>query len=116
MKKFTILFFGISLIAISCTKEVGVPLPVGCTKTMFYAVDIKPIIDTKCATPGCHEPAGTGNGDFTVFSGVQSKVDNGTIITRVYGAKDMPSAGSPQLTADELSNLKCWLDQGAPNN
>jgi uncharacterized membrane protein len=114
MKKFTILFFAISLIVVSCTFENVKPLPVGCTSTIFYATDIVPLMNNYCVS--CHYAGGSGPGDYTLYSDVKAAVDNDKIKNRVFTLKDMPQAGSPQCTADELGKLKCWLDQGAPNN
>src|SRR4051812_10157398 len=114
MKKNIILFLTVTLFTVSCTFEKAKPLPVGCTSTIFYVTDVKPIIDAKCATSGCHEPAGSGTGDFTDFAQLKAAVDNGTFKNDVFILKTMPQGGS--LSEDELGKLRCWLDQGAPNN
>ena len=116
MKKIITLLFAMSVFVTACTFEKASPLPAGCTATMFYAVDIKPIISSKCSIPGCHEPTGSGTGDFTTYAGVKAKVDDGTINNRVFLVKDMPQSGFPPLTEDEKSKLKCWMQQGAPDN
>ncbi len=114
MKKIIVSLFIITAFLSSCTFKKATPLPAGCTATMFFATDIKPIIDSKCVT--CHFAGGSGTGDFNIYTELKAKVDNGTFKTRVFTLKDMPQAGSPQLTEDELSKLKCWVEQGAPNN
>ncbi|MCX6296205.1 MAG: hypothetical protein NTX97_09085 [Bacteroidetes bacterium] len=112
MKKVIITFIGISIFLVSCTSDKEQPLPVGCTSTIYFAKDVKPIIDAACV--GCHF-AGAGIGDFAVFSELKAKVDNGSFKNRVFVLKDMPSPSTP-LTADELGKLNCWVEQGAPNN
>lgn len=114
MKKIFLLFVFASVFIFSCTSNKEQALPVGCTSAIFYAVDIKPIIDSKCVS--CHFNGGSGTGDFTVFSELKSKADNGSFKNRVFVLKDMPPALSPVLSADELTKLNCWLEQGAPNN
>jgi uncharacterized membrane protein len=83
---------------------------------MSYSTDIQPIIAAKCATSGCHVAGGTGVGDFSTYTDLKAKVDGGQINNRVYQVKDMPPAGNPQLSQDELDRLKCWIQQGAQNN
>jgi uncharacterized membrane protein len=112
MKKITLLIFSVSLLATSCTFEKAAPLPVGCTNTMFFSTDIKPLFDTYCIT--CHFSGGSGPGDFSLYADIKTYSE--TIKYRVFVSKDMPQAGSPQLSQDDLNKLKCWLDQGAPNN
>ncbi len=114
MKKTLLIFAVYSFLLVSCTFEKAKPLPVGCSTTMFYATDIKPIIDSKCVT--CHISGGSGTGDFTNFNELNEKINTGIFNTKVFILKDMPQSGSPQLTEDELGKLSCWLDQGAPNN
>ncbi len=114
MKKIFLITTLSSFLLVSCTFEQAEPLTVGCTATMSYATDIKPIIDSKCVT--CHFSGGSGTGDFTDFNVLKAKVDGGIFKTRVYTLKDMPQSGSPQLTEDELGKIKCWMDQGAMNN
>ncbi|HEY0030733.1 MAG TPA: cytochrome c [Bacteroidia bacterium] len=113
MKNLLIIFIS-SLLMASCTFEKAQPLPVGCTTTIFYATDIQPMINSKCVS--CHTAGGTGTGDFTSYTGLKAKAESGSLNTRVFVLKDMPPAGNPQLTEDELSKLKCWIEQGAPNN
>ena len=114
MKRIFLLAALSTLLYSSCTFEKSEPLTVGCDATMFYATDIKPIIDSKCVT--CHFAGGSGTGDFTDFAVLKSKVDIGVFKTRLFDLKDMPPGGNPQPTADELQKIKCWMEQGAQNN
>ena len=79
-----------------------------------YSRDIVPFIELRCATPGCHIPGGTGNGDLTTYEGVKAKVDNGSLVRRVLEIGDMPGVGD--LTECELDKLRSWIDDGAENN
>lgn len=76
--------------------------------------EVSPIIKNNCATAGCHEPRGTGNGNFETYAGIKLKVDNGTLERRAIVNKDMPAAGP--LPQRQIDILKAWIDQGAPNN
>ena len=55
-------------------------------------------------------------GDFTDFSLLQEKVNDGSVVDRVFNKKDMAPIGYDQLTEAEKSMLRCWIEQGAPNN
>jgi uncharacterized membrane protein len=115
MKKIiTPLVFVLLFSATSCTFKKVDPLPAGCTSTIFFNTDIKPMFNTYCVS--CHYAGGIGPGDYTLYADIKVNVENGKIHNRVFNLKDMPQAGSPQLSQDDLSKLKCWIDQGAPNN
>jgi hypothetical protein len=84
------------------------------TTNVTYALTIQPIITAKCATPGCHTAGGSGNGNFDTYSGVKSKVDNGSFINRTVVQMNMPI--SAPLTACEMNQVKKWVQLGALNN
>jgi uncharacterized membrane protein len=75
----------------------------GSTRT--YDADIKVIIDDNCVS--CHS-------SYDTYSGVMTDVDNGSFETEVISRQSMPREGD--LTRDELTKIKCWLEQGAPEN
>jgi len=113
----TLLSIVLSVFVISsCTFEKAVPLPVGCTTTMYYATNIKPFIDSKCVT--CHStiPSYMNGGDFSSFPLFKEKIDDGSVADRVFHKKDMAPTGYPQLTEAEKAMLRCWIEQGATNN
>jgi uncharacterized membrane protein len=114
MKKILLLFTTLALSIASCM-NVKAPVPLaGCPDKIYYSTDVKPIIDSKCVT--CHTAGGAGVGDFTQFSEVQSRA--ALIKKRACdpATLDMPQAGSPPLTQDEIDKLRCWIDQGALDN
>ncbi len=84
------------------------------TTAVTYATKVLPIVQGSCAVPGCHVPGGNGPGDFTSYTGVKAKVDNGTFRTVTIVNKSMPPSGP--LSACELRQLETWLNAGAPNN
>lgn len=89
--------------------------PVTCDLSdITYTNDVAIIINSSCATTGCHVSGGTGTGNFTNFSELKSKVDNGTFATRVLNDKTMPP--STPLTECELLILQNWIDNGALEN
>ena len=101
----------------SCTSEKG-PLPIvkpksDCDSTVHYSTTIASIVSLNCSTKNCHN-AGSVNGDFTTYSGINAKVTNSSLINRVVTLKNMPSSGP--LSDADISRVKCWVEQGAPNN
>lgn len=86
-----------------------------CERTgITYAQHIAPIIQARCAIPGCHVSGGTGPGAFTSYSAVKAAVDQGSFRSVVLDSRAMPP-GSP-LTACQLDQIGIWLDAGAPDN
>jgi len=84
------------------------------TTDVTFSNSIQPIINSSCATTGCHVSGGNGSGDFTNFSGIQAKINNGSFENRVLVQKDMPP-GTP-LSDCDLQLIQAWLDAGAQNN
>jgi hypothetical protein len=100
----------------ACVKNVALqPSNANCSAiNAKYSVNIQPMIAAKCATPACHGGAISPN--LTTYANVNSHILDGHIPDRVLVKKDMPSAGSPQLTIEELDALRCWIADGHPNN
>lgn len=100
---------------ISCTKDKG-PDPAltanqsGCD-TVKYSAHIEPLISANCVS--CHD-AVSGNADLSTYAGLKTQVDNNGVTSRVFTIADMPPSGP--LSNEQLQLLKCWMDNGAPNN
>lgn len=83
-----------------------------------FQADVVSIMNANCSFYGCHS-AGSGLGDFTSYSGVKAKVDNGQFQERVLYLMDMPptySSGPKSLSNEDIQKLQCWIDDGAQNN
>lgn len=78
-----------------------------------YTSYVKSVIDSKCATSGCHG-VGSGDGDFTTFSGLQPYLNNGSFAKEVLDKQTMPQNGS--LSTEQLNKLQCWKENGYPQN
>jgi len=83
-----------------------------CTGVTF-SQDIRPIINSRCATYGCHV-AGFPQGDFTFYSVIKAKVDNGSFRLRVIETNSMPPLNP--LSENDRGKIHCWLEGGALNN
>ncbi|GAA4466963.1 hypothetical protein GCM10023093_21980 [Nemorincola caseinilytica] len=89
------------------------------TTTVAFAGDIKPILDSKCNTSGCHDAATASGGyNFTTHAGVQPAMLNGRILGSVKwmsGFSAMPK-DLPKLSQCEIDKMTRWMNQGALNN
>jgi hypothetical protein len=90
------------------------------TATSPHPHSIKSIVTSlHCQPPahgsGCHE-AGSGNGDYTTYTDLKAKADNGHLLNRVYTLRNMPASPSLALSDADLQRIYCWIQQGAPNN
>ena len=92
------------------------PVVEGCPDVISFESEIKPIINSSCATPGCHNGDNGPDRNWTVFSNVQGKrLSIKDRINRPPGTPGhMPAVGS--LTADQIETITCWVDQGGLNN
>jgi len=85
---------------------------VTCTGTKTFSSDVSPIIQSVCATAGCHNAGSTnGPGPLTTY---QQVFDARTLIRSAVLSGLMPKSGT--LTASEKSAIICWIDAGATNN
>ncbi len=115
----SVLFLAIFSVAItSCYKdreELLYPKFDCSVKQSTYSGDIQSIFSSKCLT--CHNSLGTAQSyPISTYSEIIS-IDTARIRADCFGGgNQMPKAGSPQLTEEEKSKLKCWLDNGAQNN
>lgn len=89
--------------------------------TVSFATDIVPILTSSCSGASlgqCHGAA-SPRGDFTGYTGTKAKVDGGQFENRVLELKDMPpgfSTGPKSLSAAQMDTIRCWLNDGAPDN
>lgn len=94
------------------------PTPPTCdTATATYALFVSPLLDQRCRS--CHNaqfPQGGAN--LTDLAQVQRYARNGTllgVVSHAAGYPAMPKNG-PKLSDCEITRLKKWIDDGAPNN
>lgn len=103
--KYAVLFsiFGMTIIALGACKKTESVTCDGSTPT--YTSFVKNIIDTKCVS--CHS-------SYSSYSGLSGILGNGDFEKEVIINQSMPQNGS--LSSDDLSKLKCWVDNGFPEN
>ncbi len=78
-----------------------------------FAADIAPIIQTRCATSGCHVTG--GNAPFTLIGYAEISARAGRIKIRTQ-AGTMPPAGSPGMSQLQVDLIGAWVDAGALDN
>jgi uncharacterized membrane protein len=93
-------------------------------KTVSFAKDILPILETSCVS--CHGGEKTSKGlDLKSYASLMAGSQNGSVVTAGDATKSalvisvqsgkMPKRGT-KLTADQLQLLLDWVNAGAPNN
>lgn len=121
----SIIFTGIAINLSGCGKEPK--------QDVSFAHDIRPIIDGNCIK--CHAPGGQGYEASglnmqtyetlmkgTKFGPVIKPGDavSSTLVILVEGKADpsinMPHGNNAPLSADQVKQLKEWINQGAKNN
>lgn len=110
--KIAILFFSICLIVLACSKD-KFEQDCNINEDITYESHIKPILDTKCATAGCHA-TGFTIPDYSTYQAMKSSLDGGSFEDRVIIRRDMPEIGSPPLDSIEYELINCWIFQGFP--
>lgn len=128
MKKMNALAWqSLSMIALvfflgSCLKDKTVPYNVTsgeCTEIISYSAHIRPIIEASCKTglgggTGCHD-AWIDNYDPIKSYMINGKWQNAVLIEKTMPL--IPNAfGIDSLSAEDLQTMKCWIDQGYPQN
>lgn len=106
----------------SCTSKRGELIqpkayPCGAdTLTITYTTFIGSMLVKNCTFSNCHN-SGSVFGDYTIYSGIKAKVDNGSFESRVLKIKDMPYVGTPGPTSLDnctLQKIQTWINHGAP--
>lgn len=116
-KKSILFLVGIAIIGIaSCTKTDTITYD--CTGlSPTYTTDIKPILDSKCATSGCHDATTKANG-INLSNYADSKSESSR--TRFMGSMQHSSGYKPmpenqaKLSDASLQKIYCWIQNGAP--
>ncbi|MDZ4750088.1 MAG: hypothetical protein SGI87_00635 [Flavobacteriales bacterium] len=76
-----------------------------------YAANVKLLIDSRCASSGCHVAGGNGPGDFSNSATAIAAGQDGSIEARSVVQRDMPP--SQPLSNCEIALLEAWIAQGA---
>ena len=113
---FKLIFVAFAMITISSSSCKKDQLKPECESgdALTYDADMKSLIDSKCATSGCHG-SGSGNGDFSSYSGLVSVINNGRLEREVLTDQTMPR-GSSNLSQEEINSFQCWAENEFAEN
>jgi hypothetical protein len=79
---------------------------------LSYSAEIADIIKNNCAVSQCHI-SGAQSPDLSAYKGVKN---NSALVKSLTTSKFMPPAGSKALTAEQISKIACWVEDGAKQN
>jgi hypothetical protein len=126
-KTFFLALIGFTLNLSSCyydvDEELNPPLVsnVCDTTASKFAADIQPILNSNCATSGCHTTVAIAAGYiFDNYTDVKSTIDSDSArfvgsITHAANISPMPKGGG-KLSDCNISKIKAWIASGAPDN
>jgi hypothetical protein len=88
----------------------------GCdTTTVTWSSNIQPIINSNCATSGCHDASSSSGGyALNTYSGVKTIANNGRLLA-VIESGSMPK-GAPKLDNCTINKVRRWINTGAMEN
>lgn len=90
------------------TDDLTIPIPTAVT----YTQNVKPILDTSCATSGCHSTTSNAAGlILETYAQAKDAFENRYALGRMQsqGASMPPSGNLPSASIDIIRN---WRDQG----
>lgn len=70
-----------------------------------FTSGVKSIIDSKCASSGCHP-------GYSTYNGIKGITQNGDFTKEVLNDQTMPKNTS--LSQDQINTLQCWANNGFP--
>ena len=96
--------------AASCNKQTKhVPTCDGSNPS--FKSEIEPILQARCYD--CHRPGG-GNAVYNSYETILPTLKDGQFQSEVLTQQSMPE-GQP-LTNEQLDLIKCWIEDGYPDN
>ncbi len=115
MKKlFTLLIF--ALLLINCTSDSTDDLTIPVPTAITYTQHVKMIMDTSCATSGCHNAASNTAGlTLETYTQVKDAFTSRNALGRMESTTAaMPPSGNLPTTSIQI--IKNWRDQGYLEN
>jgi len=88
--------------------------PVDTDTISTFSGGVFPIIETRCAIPGCHAAGSQTRVALTTYDEVKLAIQNSELEKRVVTDKTMPSGST--LSQSQIDKFKKWIDAGSPNN
>ncbi len=115
------------LLVWSCTKD-KTPRPVSTTHEpcdptkIYFQTQVMPIFNSNCAMSGCHDATTRQDGvNLSTYEGIRNEVKPGNpggsdimeMITESKEDERMPPPPRPRLSAEQISIISKWIQQGA---
>jgi len=100
------------LTLISCVSDIVEP-PEPCLEVLTYDDGIRELVRNKCNFSGCHDGS-SGVGNYNTYRGIKRVLDTDAFKQEVVLSQSMPKDG--ELTEEEFKILKCWSENGYPEN
>ncbi len=113
----SIVIVGLLMTLPGCKKE-SAPTTYDCTGlTPTYDLNVKSLMDTHCATAGCHSASNKADGkDLSNYASTKSVAGNQSFlgsIEHLSGYKQMPQ-GAVKLNDADIKTIACWVQNGMP--
>jgi hypothetical protein len=105
MKYLSLLVLLTGILLLACKKEENQFVPVCDGSAPTYDADIAAIINQNCV--GCHS-------QYATYSGLSNVLNSGAFEREVLIDQTMPQNAS--LSEAQLNTIKCWVDNGYPEN
>jgi Planctomycete cytochrome C len=92
--------------------------------TIYFGNTIQPLINSTCATPGCHDAITQEEGlNLSTYAGIRKIVEPGNAasselfkeIIRTDNER-MPPPPKPRMTNDQILLIQKWINQGVKEN
>lgn len=117
--KQVIFLFGLiaSLLTVSCTKDKAAPPPPIPSEPVSFSQQIQPMINSSCATSGCHD-AGTASAGYNLTSHQlisDAAQDMLNAMRGQNGFTPMPFGMDP-LPDSTIQQFEAWILQGKLDN
>jgi uncharacterized membrane protein len=81
------------------------------TQAASWTADVKPIMDSRCATNGCHV-----SGQQSPALQTYDQVFNNRVRVQVRACQQKTMPPSAPLSNTDVNKLNSWINAGAPNN
>lgn len=102
----------------NCTKDKAIvkPFIADPLDTISFKVQILPLMNTNCATSGCHDAASATNGYvFSDYGTISANAENGLKAMKGNGFTQMPF-NMEKLDDSLINQFDAWIQQGKLNN
>lgn len=124
---FLFIFTGLVIFPMACTTDkLPEPEPPQLCDTLqvSYNLQVKDIIDTNCATPGCHRSGTQAPGNYTSYNSLEPFLTEREFKRFVVDFRNDPDIGMPpnwdsnpgpkDLTPEQFDIVSCWIEAGYP--